>query len=111
MPQGSQVFTAAQTDSLYSFASDPQKYLSSVLGRMSSFMSSRYGNPSNGLDTVTNKVTNNGGDVSIDYSPTYQIQGSVDDATLQKIDKQERKRYELFKKQFMLDMLRENNNL
>ena len=44
-------------------------------------------------------------------APVYHIYGKVDNDTLNKMDKQEKQRYELFKKQFMLEMLREKNNL
>jgi len=111
MPQGSQVFTAAQTDNLYGFASNPQKFLSDVIGKMSSFLSSSYGNFADSAKGVTNKVTKYGGDVTLSSAPVYNIYGNVDKNTLSTMDKQERQRYELFKKQFMLEMLREKNNL
>ena len=111
MPQGSQVFTAAQTDNLYGFASNPQKFISDVIGKMSSFLSSSYGNFADSVRGVTNKVTKYGGDVTLSSAPVYNIYGKVDKNTLSTMDKQERQRYELFKKQFMLEMLREKNNL
>ena len=111
MPQGSQVFTAAQTDNLYGFASNPQKFISDVIGKMSSFLSSSYGNFADSARGVTNKVTKYGGDMTFSSAPVYHIYGKVDNDTLNKMDKQERQRYELFKKQFMLEMLREKNNL
>ena len=111
MPQGSQVFTAAQTDNIYGFASNPQKFISDVIGKMSSFLSSSYGNFADSVRGVTNKVTKYGGDVTLSSAPVYNIYGKVDKNTLSTMDKQERQRYELFKKQFMLEMLREKNNL
>ena len=111
MPQGSQVFTAAQTDNLYGFSSNPQKFISDVIGKMSSFLSSSYGNFADSARGVTNKVTKYGGDVTLSSAPVYHIYGNVDKNTLSTMDKQERQRYELFKKQFMLEMLREKNNL
>lgn len=111
MPQGSQVFTAAQTDNLYGFASNPQKFISDVIGKMSSFLSSSYGNFADSVRGVTNKVTKYGGDMTFSSAPVYHIYGKVDNDTLNKMDKQEKQRYELFKKQFMLEMLREKNNL
>lgn len=111
MPKGSQVFTAAQTDNLYGFASNPQKFISDVIGKMSSFLSSSYGNFADSARGVTNKVTKYGGDMTFSSAPVYHIYGKVDNDTLNKMDKQEKQRYELFKKQFMLEMLREKNNL
>jgi hypothetical protein len=111
MPQGSQVFNAGMTDNLWKFSSDPQKFISDVIGKMSSFLSSSYGNFADSARGVTNKVTKYGGDVTLSSAPVYHIYGSVDKNTLSTMDKQERQRYELFKKQFMLEMLREKNNL
>lgn len=111
MPKGSQVFTAAQTDNLYGFASNPQKFLSDVISKRSSFLSSSYGDISNSLGSVTNKVTKFGGDVSFNPTSTYNIYGNVDNTTLNNAKKQEQKLYEKYKKQFMLEMLREKNNL
>lgn len=111
MPQGSQVFNADMTDNLWSFSSNPQKFISDVIGKMSSFLSSSYGNFADSARGVTNKVTKYGGDVTLSSAPVYHIYGNVDKNTLSTMDKQERQRYELFKKQFMLEMLREKNNL
>lgn len=111
MPQGSQVFNAGMTDNLWKFSSDPQKFISDVIGKMSSFLSSSYGNFADSARGVTNKVTKYGGDVTLSSAPVYNIYGNVDKNTLSTMDKQERQRYELFKKQFMLEMLREKNNL
>ena len=111
MPQGSQVFNAGMTDNLWKFSSDPQKFISDVIGKMSSFLSSSYGNFADSARGVTNKVTKYGGDVTLSSAPVYHIYGNVDKNTLSTMDKQERQRYELFKKQFMLEMLREKNNL
>lgn len=111
MPQGSQVFNAGMTDNLWKFSSDPQKFLSDVIGKMSSFLSSSYGNFADSARGVTNKVTKYGGDMTFSSAPVYHIYGKVDNDTLNKMDKQEKQRYELFKKQFMLEMLREKNNL
>lgn len=111
MPKGSQVFTAAQTDNLYGFASNPQKFLSDVISKRSSFLSSSYGNFADSARGVTNKVTKYGGDMTFSSAPVYHIYGKVDNDTLNKMDKQEKQRYELFKKQFMLEILREKNNL
>lgn len=111
MPQGSQVFNAGMTDNLWKFSSNPQKFISDVIGKMSSFLSSSYGNFADSARGVTNKVTKYGGDVTLSSAPVYHIYGNVDKNTLSTMDKQERQRYELFKKQFMLEMLREKNNL
>ncbi|SCX76822.1 hypothetical protein SAMN02910441_00115 [Ruminococcus sp. YE282] len=111
MPQGSQVFNAGMTDNLWKFSSDPQKFISDVIGKMSSFLSSSYGNFADSARGVTNKVTKYGGDVTLSSAPVYHIYGNIDKNTLSTMDKQERQRYELFKKQFMLEMLREKNNL
>ena len=111
MPKGSQVFNSDMTDNLYNFSADPQKFLSDVIGKMSSFLSSRYGDISNSLESVTNKVTKFGGDVSFNPTSTYNIYGNVDNTTLNNAKKQEQKLYEKYKKQFMLEILREKNNL
>lgn len=111
MPQGSQVFNAGMTDNLWKFSSDPQKFTSDVIGKMSSFLSSSYGNFADSARGVTNKVTKYGGNMTFSSAPVYHIYGKVDNDTLNKMDKQEKQRYELFKKQFMLEMLREKNNL
>lgn len=107
MPQGSQVFTAVQTDNLYGFASDPQKFISDVIGKMSSFLSSSYGNFADSARGVTNKVTKYGGDVTMNFAPVTNIQGNADKTTISQMDKL----YEKFKNRFMLEMLREKNNL
>ena len=111
MPQGSQVFNADMTDNLWKFSSDPQKFMNDVIGKTSRFLSSSYGNFADSARGVTNKVTKYGGDVTLSSAPVYHIYGNVDKNTLSAMDKQERQRYELFKKQFMLEMLREKNNL
>ena len=111
MPQGSQVFNADMTDNLWKFSSDPQKFMNDVIGKTSRFLSSSYGNFADSARGVTNKVTKYGGDVTLSSAPVYHIYGNVDKNTLSTMDKQERQRYELFKKQFMLEMLREKNNL
>lgn len=107
MPQGSQVFNNDMTDNLWNFSSDPQKFMSNVMSKMSGFLSARYGNISDSLGSVTNKVTKFGGDVSFNSAPVFNIQGNVDNATLNTIKKQEQKLYEKFKKQFMLEILKE----
>lgn len=111
MPKGSQVFNSDMTDNLYNFSADPQKFLSDVISKRSSFLSSSYGNFADSARGVTNKVTKYGGDMTFSSAPVYHIYGKVDNDTLNKMDKQEKQRYELFKKQFMLEMLREKNNL
>lgn len=111
MPKGSQVFNSDMTDNLYNFSADPQKFLSDVISKRSSFLSSSYGDISNSLESVTNKVTKFGGDVSFNPTSTYNIYGNVDNTTLNNAKKQEQKLYEKYKKQFMLEMLREKNNL
>lgn len=107
MPQGSQVFNSDMTDNLWNFSSDPQKFMSDVMSKTSSFLSARYGNISDSLGSVTNKVTKFGGDISFNSAPVFNIQGNVDNATLNTIKKQEQKLYEKFKKQFMLEILKE----
>ena len=107
MPQGSQVFTAAQTDNLYGFSSDPQKFISDVIGKMSSFLSSRYNGYGDGIGNVTNQVTKNSGDTILNFAPITNIQGNADKTTVGQMDEL----YEKFKKRFMLEMLREKNNL
>lgn len=111
MPKGSQVFNSDMTDNLYNFSADPQKFLSDVISKRSSFLSSSYGNFADSARGVTNKVTKYGGDMTFSSAPVYHIYGKVDNDTLNKMDKQEKQRYELFKKQFMLEILREKNNL
>lgn len=111
MPKGSQVFNSDMTDNLYNFSADPQKFLSDVISKRSSFLSSSYGDISNSLKSVTNKVTKFGGDVSFNPTSTYNIYGNVDNTTLNNAKKQEQKLYEKYKKQFMLEILREKNNL
>ena len=111
MPKGSQVFNSDMTDNLYNFSADPQKFLSDVISKRSSFLSSSYGDISNSLESVTNKVTKFGGDVSFNPTSTYNIYGNVDNTTLNNAKKQEQKLYEKYKKQFMLEILREKNNL
>ena len=107
MPQGSQVFTAAQTDNLYGFASDPQKFISDVIGKMSGFLATSYGDFANKAKGVTNNVAKYGGDVTMNFAPVTNIQGNADKTTLSQMDKL----YEKFKNRFMLEMLREKNNL
>lgn len=107
MPQGSQVFTAAQTDNLYGFASDPQKFINDVVGKTSSFLSSNYSGFNDGISNVTNQVTKNGGDITMNFAPVTNIQGNADKTTINQMDKL----YEKFKERFMLEILRENNNL
>ena len=63
------------------------------------------------MNSIINNSTRKSGDVTLSSAPVYHIYGKVDNDTLNKMDKQERQRYELFKKQFMLEMLREKNNL
>ena len=89
LPEGNPVFSKAMTNTLFDFASDPAKYANSII----------------------NNSTRKSGDVTLSSAPVYHIYGKVDNDTLNKMDKQERQRYELFKKQFMLEMLREKNNL
>lgn len=89
LPEGNPVFSKAMTNTLFDFASDPAKYANSII----------------------NNSTRKSGDTTFSSAPVYHIYGNIDDSTLQRIDKQEKKRYELFKKQFMLEMLRENKNL
>lgn len=111
MPQGSQVFTAAQTDNLYGFAIDPEKFMADVLRRNCSFLSSRFGNISNISKDVTNKVTKLHGDISFTSAPTFNIQGNIDNNTLNTLSKQEERMYNKFKNKFMWEMLREKNNM
>lgn len=111
MPKGSQVFNSDMTDNLYNFSADPQKFLSDVISKRSSFLSSSYGNFADSARGVTNKVTKYGGNMTFSSAPVYHIYGKVDNDTLNKMDKQEKQRYELYKKQFMLEILREKNNL
>lgn len=107
MPQGSQVFNSDMTDNLWSFSSDPQKFMSDAMSKMSGFLSARYGDISDSFGSVTNKVTKFGGDVTFNSAPVYNIHGNVDNTTLNKVEKQEQKLYEKFKKQFMMEMLKE----
>lgn len=112
MPQGSQVFNADMTDNLWKFSSDPQKFMADVTGKMSGLLSARYKDLNDSAKNVINN-TKYGGDVIINSAPTtnYNIQGNIDNDTLMTMDKHERKRYELYKKEFMLEMLREKSNL
>ena len=75
---------------MFDFASDPTKFVNNV---------------------IKNSSKKINGDTNISSAPVYNIYGKIDNETLSKMDKQERQRYELFKKQFMLEMLREKNNL
>lgn len=107
MPQGSQVFNSDMTDNLWNFSSDPQKFMSDAASKTRGFLSARYGDISNSLGSVTNKVTKFGGDVSFNPTSTYNIYGNVDNTTLNNAKKQEQKLYEKYKKQFMLEILKE----
>lgn len=89
LPEGNPVFSKAMTNTLFDFASDPSGFANSII----------------------NNSSKKSGDVTLSSAPTYHIHGNIDDNTLQKIDRQEKQRYERFKKQFMLEMLRENKNL
>lgn len=89
LPEGNPVFSKAMTDTLFDFASNPSGFANNII----------------------NNSSKKNGDMTFNSAPTYHIHGNVDDNTLKKIDKQEKERYEMFKKQFMLEMLREKNNL
>ena len=90
LPEGNPVFSKAMTNTMFDFASDPTKFVNNV---------------------IKNSSKKINGDTNISSAPVYNIYGKIDNETLSKMDKQERQRYELFKKQFMLEMLREKNNL
>lgn len=107
MPQGSQVFNSDMTNNLWNFSSNPQKFMSDAISKMSGFLSAKYGDISDSLGSVTNKVTKFGGDVTFNSTSNYNIHGNVDNTALNKVEKQEKKLYEKFKKQFMSEMLKE----
>lgn len=111
MPQGSQVFNADMTDNLWEFSSNPQSFVSDIIGKMSSFLTSSYGNFADKASGAVNRVTKYGNDMTFNSAPVYNIYGKVDKDTLSKMDKQEKQRYETFKKQFMLEVLRGKNSL
>ncbi len=100
MPQGSQVFNSDMTNNLWNFSSDPQKFMSDATSKMSGFLSARYGDISDGLGSVTNKVTKFGGDVSFNPTSNYNIYGNVDNTALNNVKKQEQKLYEKYKKHY-----------
>ena len=102
MNEGSHVFNADATNNLHKFMDDPQKFMSDY----SQYIGTRMGDINDRVRNVTNKVVKYGGDVTIQSAPIY-IQGNVDDTTLSKLDRQEKQRYEMFKKKFMAEMLKE----
>ena len=118
MPQGSQVFTKKQTDNLYDFSENPQKYISNIdfdpfdlVEAAKNFTYAPYLANTERLAKNIANIETPKREFNITVPITNNIQGNIDDATLQKLEKKEKQMYEKFKKQFMLEMLREKNNL
>lgn len=118
MPQGSQVFTKKQTDNLYDFSENPQKYISNIdfdpLDLVEAAKNFTYAPYLANTERLAKNIANietPKREFNITAPITNNIQGNTDDATLQKLEKKEKQMYEKFKKQFMLEMLREKNNL
>lgn len=59
---------------------------------------------------VTNKVSKLHRDISFTSAPTINIQGNIDNNTLNTLSKQEERMYNKFKNKFMMEILREKNN-
>jgi len=103
--EGSHVFNGDATQNLHEFADNPARFLAQYQN-YGGYLAKNYGNTESGIRSVTSGSHRVYGDINFNPAPIY-IQGKVDDTTLGKLDKQEKRRYEVFKKQFMAEMLKE----
>lgn len=123
MDKGDKVFTKDQTDRLHQLSDMTEEELfgdylktqkmlkqfdftdsTPYTALLSTIADSDSSPITNNFENIKNAVNNN---VEIHN----HIQGNIDNATLQKLDRQEKERYEKFKNQFMLEILREKNNI
>lgn len=110
MNEGSHVFDKDATENLHDFADRPMQYISRIMGQINygDFMSSRAKENIKLMEReIANNSTSNSGNITMHFAPVTTIQGNADRDTINQMDRF----YEKYKERFMLDILREKNNL
>ena len=110
MTPDSHVFNGDATENLHEFMDSPKEYISRVMGQINygDFMSSRAKENIKLMEReIANNSTSNLSNITMHFAPVTTIQGNADRDTINQMDKF----YEKYKERFMLDILREKNNL